>query len=1120
MTGDDGRVDTATVLFTDVVGSTALRARIGEEAADRLRGTHDGFVRAAIEVHRGTVVKHTGDGVMATFSAAVDAVGAAVSIQQAVDVHNRRAGSERIEVRVGVSVGDVTFEGDDCFGLPVIEAQRLEAAATGGQILCADIVRHLARGRGGYEFVVHGDLELKGIPGTVPTAAVTWEPLAAPSTPTLGVVPLPPVLAAPSVFPLSGRSELLDGLIAEWKEAAEGSRRVVLLAGEPGVGKTRLSTELALVAQDHGALVLAGRCDEDLGLAFQPFVEALRFQVELGAEAAPTTWFGRLAGDLVRLAPEMALRLPGHEPPRSDPETERARLFEAVTGWIRATAAATPLLFVLDDLHWADVPTLALFRHVISETANDRVMLLGTYRDTDLDRSHPLAATLAELRRRSDVQRIAIDGLDADGVIQLLVRAGGHDLDDAGLALAEAVHRETSGNPFFVGEIVRHLVETGALVHRDGRWTSDLTLDDVGLPEGIREVVGRRITRLAETTQKMMAIAAVVGAEFDVRVVSLVAGLDEDDVLDAFDEARGAGLVVEVGMDRYRFGHALVRSTLLEELTTTRRIRMHRKIGEAIETVCAGRLDPVLTELAFHFGEAAAAGALDQAVHYAVRAGDAAAAAAAPDDAAHWYRRALEHLDPDDHDPTHAATEVDILTRLARVLWVVAADQLHDTVMRAANRARAHGLYEAMAEALLIDERRSYTRDDVAHPDKIEALDFVLAELGRDEMGEGHGGDALRARVMGALAVELVFIGDNERRAQLLDDAFALAVASDDPTTLAQVGKNWFNGARRTAMSESGTATFETVVAATNRQAAISGDIDARARALFVEAFYRLLIADGDGIRIASDSLEQLAATFEFGEARWLSYHLLQLVALLDGRLAAAEAYSVEMATSSKRSGVVEGRNYRALQRFAVLRELDRLEAVVGDLSAFVDATPGNDAARSIACYGHAAIGDLDEAAARLDAIRARGLANLPDDSSWPISIAFLAETAARVRDVAAANELLPWLASSGDRGTMTFTGGIALGPSDRLLAILEATTGDVAAADRHFAAATEVAQRIASPLWLGRCCIERAALHAGIGDANRAGDLLDAAEAALGTLEVPALRRELAQARALRPEA
>ncbi len=653
------------------------------------------------------------------------------------------------------------------------------------RILCADIVRHLARGRGGYEFTDHGELELKGIPGTVPTARVEWEPLADVTPGAVEHAPLPPALSSPSAFPLAGRSEVFDRLVTEWKESSTGSRRVVLLAGEPGVGKTRLATELALVARDHDGLVLAGRCDEDLGLAFQPFVEALRFQLELGEAVAPTAWLGPLAAELVRLVPEVADRVPGAVPARGDAESERARLFEAVTGWLRATAAAVPTLLVLDDIHWADPPTLALFRHLVHESANDQIMVLGTYRDTDLDRSHPLAAALAELRRSGVVQRVPIDGLDRDGVAQFLERSAGHDLDDAGVALAEAVFAETGGNPFFVGEIMRNLVESGALVVRDGRWTSDLSLEEVGLPEGVREVVGRRISRLDEPTQKCLSVAAVIGAEFDVRVLADVLGADEDDVLDQLDGARATGLLNEVGLDRYRFGHALVRTTLLEELTTTRRVRTHRKIGEALEVRHGAHPEKVLTELAFHFGEAAAAGVADKAADYAARAGDAAMDASAADDAIRWYSHALEHLEEDDGD---AGTEVALLTRLAAAQHHSALGDVRDTVVRAARLARSAGLATSMAEALLVSGRVSFDQDQPADPEKIALLEQAL-ELLDDDL-------ALRARVLAELAVELIFVGDS-RRFGLLDEALSAARSAGDPRAIVDVGVARFNARSR-----------------------------------------------------------------------------------------------------------------------------------------------------------------------------------------------------------------------------------------------------------------------------------------------------------------------------------
>ncbi len=200
---------------------------------------------------------------------------------------------------------------------------------------------------------------------------------------------------------------------------------------------------------------------------------------------------------------------------KDQPESERFRLFQSVELWLGVGGADEPRLLVIDDLHWADKPTLLLLKQLIANRPSG-VMILSTYRDTDVDRSHPLSAMLADFRRMDRVTRIAVDGLGADGVRELLTRTGGHDLDDAGLAFAEIVQRETSGNPFFVSEVLRHLTETGVLQHRDRRWTSDMRAEDAGIPEGIREVVGRRLGRLGEDVETILRAAAVIGYEFDV----------------------------------------------------------------------------------------------------------------------------------------------------------------------------------------------------------------------------------------------------------------------------------------------------------------------------------------------------------------------------------------------------------------------------------------------------------------------------------------------------------------------------------------------------------------------------------------------------------------------------
>ena len=336
------------------------------------------------------------------------------------------------------------------------------------------------------------------------------------------------------------------------------------------------------------------------------------------------------------------------------------------------------MLLVLDDLHWADAATLVLVRSLFDRSPPERLLVVGTYRDTDLDRRHPLSGVLADLRRHEHVTRLAVAGLDEQGVVEFLSLAAAYELDEPGRALARAVWEETSGNPFFVGEVLRHLAESGAIVERDGAWTSDLNPADVGIPEGIREVVGRRLTRLGPEVERILSTAAVVGLEFGVGLVATVLGDDADDVLDGLEDAGRAALVDEVTADRWRFAHAIVRETLLSELSSTRRVRQHRRVAVALETAHADDLDGVANQLAHHWGEAAVGGAdVSTVVGWAVRAGDLAVAKAAMADAARWYEQALGLVDPD--EPEDGALCA-VLVELARVQAQLGAADYRETM--------------------------------------------------------------------------------------------------------------------------------------------------------------------------------------------------------------------------------------------------------------------------------------------------------------------------------------------------------------------------------------------------------------------------------------------------------
>jgi Adenylate cyclase, family 3 (some proteins contain HAMP domain) len=283
----------ACVLFTDLVGSTELMARVGDAAFDLLRNEHFGHLRQVIARRGGSEIKNTGDGVLAAFPSAAEALGAAVAAQQATEAHARRA-EVNLQLRVGLALGEVAMEAGDVFGTPVVEAARLVAAARPGQILCTALTRAVAGSRAAVAFSEVGALELKGLPEPVPACEVMWE--AAPAT---ADVPLPALLAGTGRI-FVGRDGDLARLRQLWKESAAGERRTVMLGGEPGIGKTRLATELAQALHGEGALVLAGRCDEDLGVPYQPFVEALRHYMD----HAPHPRLGRHAGELTRLVPE------------------------------------------------------------------------------------------------------------------------------------------------------------------------------------------------------------------------------------------------------------------------------------------------------------------------------------------------------------------------------------------------------------------------------------------------------------------------------------------------------------------------------------------------------------------------------------------------------------------------------------------------------------------------------------------------------------------------------------------------------------------------------------------------------------------------------------------------
>ena len=406
-------------------------------------------------------------------------------------------------------------------------------------------------------------------------------------------------------------------------DALSGQGRLVMLAGEPGIGKTRTAQELAAYAKEHGAQVLWGWCYEEgsLSLPYLPFVEALRDYVLSRETDAIRQELGAGASDVARIVPDVREKLQVELRQPGDPEEDRYRLLQAVSEFLRNAASAQPLLLVLEDLHDADRGNLDLLMHLASNLAGFRLMVLGTYRDVEVDRTHPLSGALANLSRISSFSRVLIRGLAVDEVQRMVEAAAGQEVQSG---LTVAVERQTEGNPLFVQEVLRYLAEEGLLVRQEGSRAGlgDASVEGVAgrIPEGLRDVIGKRLSRLSQECNRLLAVASVIGREFPLALLQSVAQVSDEELDASLEEAQSAVVIEErssiVGIVNYSFAHAFFRQTMYEEIIAPRRLRLHQQVARTIEQQYQARLEEHAVELAEHFSHSSDPSDLAKAVEY------------------------------------------------------------------------------------------------------------------------------------------------------------------------------------------------------------------------------------------------------------------------------------------------------------------------------------------------------------------------------------------------------------------------------------------------------------------------------------------------------------------------
>ena len=456
-----------------------------------------------------------------------------------------------------------------------------------------------------------------------------------------------------------GRQREMGELKACLEDALSGRGRLVTLVGEPGIGKTRTAQELATYAGLRGAQVLCGRCYEEQGMPpYWPWVQAIRSYVRERDPDQIRSEMGAGVADIAEVVSDIKERLPDLKPPPvlDSPEQARFRLFDSITAFLKSASLKQPLVLVLDDLHWADQPSLLLLQFVARELGNSRLLLVGTYRDMELSRQHPLAESLGELTRERLFQRVLLRGLSRQDVERFIEVAIGVTPPSG---LTNAVHTQTERNPLFVTEVVRLLVQEGELTPDSGRggWRAapkGIERDSwtVRIPEGVREVIGRRLNRLSQRCNETLTIASVIGREFELKQLAPLVedpsvgtgpAMSQDRLLEVLEEALSARVIEELpkAVGRYQFTHALIQETLSEELTLTRKVRLHARIAETLEELYGDNAEIHAAELAHHFAEAQTVLGVDKLVKYSLPAGERALAAYAWEEALGHFQRGL-----------------------------------------------------------------------------------------------------------------------------------------------------------------------------------------------------------------------------------------------------------------------------------------------------------------------------------------------------------------------------------------------------------------------------------------------------------------------------------------------
>ncbi len=1000
------------ILFAEEIEAvkTSPLAASGETAQAEPR--YIGILRQAITEHGGAEVRYLGHCVTVAFVSASAALSCAVSMQQRVNMYNRRQETDS-GLRIGISAGEVEREDGGYVGDCIVEAERLCATCKSGQILAAEVVRLMAGRRSTHQCRPVGPLTLEGVSQPIEAIELMWLPLE--SANVASHIPLPSRLEfeAPNFV---GRSEELQLIDAAWSRVATGpAREIVLISGEAGLGKTTLAASATRKMFERGATVLFGHCEEDLITPYQLFAETLRHYVTHAPEEQLRAHVAEYGSELVRIAPALAGRIPDLPPTKAtDADSERSLLFAAVVGMLAAASNEQPVLMLLDDIQWADKGSLLLLRHLAAADRPMRLIVLATYRDNEVSK---LLDTLAALHRQTGVTRINLQGLNDGEVLQYVEALVQLAAPEDAMGIARAVHSETDGNPFFVIELLRHLAETGAIAE-DGRWAATHGIDSLSLPDSVREVIAARINRLGAESGRVLGIAAVIGRDFDFDLLARAAGISEGQLIEILDQASEAALIQELtdGASHYQFAHALVQHALYQDLSAARRAVAHRQVARALEDLCGNRPGLRIGELARHWCYSPQRDDTTKAINYAYQAGNSALSALAPADAIDYFVTATALIS--EYGLSEHPLELDVAIGLGVAQRQTGDAAFRTTLLAAGDRAAALDDTERLTRAALANDRGWHSKTGDNDKEKVAQLELALQRLPPDVPD--------RALVLGALCAELTFGSTLEHRQALADEALAIAkVTGDDAIIVRTLNHMAFSLAVPSLLQSSLQWTAEALTRAERLGDPLS---------LYFAAMYRATTSiRANDVKEADRCFAiagQLVQQLDLPPLRWeYTFHMSKR-AQLGGDLAEAERLASEAVMIGDECGQPDAQMSFGVQLAAVTWMRGTMGDLAPLLETMIEANPGLPTIRASLAMAYAQAQQLDDAARILSEFADTNYL-LPQDQAWLNGMTEYADAAIVCGDRRFAHALYgvlePWVDQFSSAGGLTAEGPVCL---------------------------------------------------------------------------------------------